>query len=137
MQIIKIIETCIYTSDLEKTRDFYINILGLQFISEEKGRHVFLKAGKSMLLIFNPNSTLDEKKSIFPIHGINSPPSVIHLAFEINNEDYHQWLEKLREKEIIIEKEIEFEKEKRSIYFRDPSGNLVELITQKAWPVDE
>jgi catechol-2,3-dioxygenase len=39
-------------------KDFYINILGLEFVSEEKGRHVFLKAGQSMLLIFNPNKTL-------------------------------------------------------------------------------
>jgi catechol-2,3-dioxygenase len=35
-------------------KDFYVNKIGLKFISEEKGRHVFLKAGKSMLLIFNP-----------------------------------------------------------------------------------
>jgi catechol-2,3-dioxygenase len=35
-------------------KDFYTKALGLELISEEKERHVFLKAGKSMLLIFNP-----------------------------------------------------------------------------------
>jgi len=36
-------------------KDIYTNILGLEFVSEEKDRSVFLKAGQSMLLIFNPN----------------------------------------------------------------------------------
>jgi catechol-2,3-dioxygenase len=43
---------------LKKMKDFYTNILGLEFVSEEKDRCVFLKAGQSMLLIFNPNKTL-------------------------------------------------------------------------------
>jgi catechol-2,3-dioxygenase len=46
----KIVETCIYSSDLEKLKDFYVNNIGLQFVSEEPGRHVFLAAGKSMHL---------------------------------------------------------------------------------------
>jgi catechol 2,3-dioxygenase-like lactoylglutathione lyase family enzyme len=50
----RIVETCIYSSDLETMKDFYTKALGLELISEEKERHVFLKAGKSMLLIFNP-----------------------------------------------------------------------------------
>ena len=49
-------------------KDFYANKIGLEFISEEKGRHVFLKAGKSMLLIFNPENTRIEGNSRFPIH---------------------------------------------------------------------
>jgi catechol-2,3-dioxygenase len=44
-------------------KDFYVNILGLEFVSEEKDRHVFLKAGQNMLLIFNPNKTLDSNES--------------------------------------------------------------------------
>jgi catechol-2,3-dioxygenase len=69
-------------------KDFYINILGLEFVSEEKDRHVFLKAGQSMLLIFNPNKTLasndnnnnnnisNGSSSItqLPIHGAFAPP---------------------------------------------------------------
>ena len=54
MKFTKIVETCIYSSKLKEMKDFYMNKLGLDFVSEENGRHVFLKAGKSMLLIFNP-----------------------------------------------------------------------------------
>jgi catechol 2,3-dioxygenase-like lactoylglutathione lyase family enzyme len=57
MKFNKIVETCIYTSNLEEMKRFYIDYLGLNLISEEKGRHVFLTAGKSMLLIFNSENT--------------------------------------------------------------------------------
>lgn len=136
MKITKIIETSIYSSNLKEMKDFYIDILGLDLVSEEKNRHVFLKAGKSMLLIFNPNNTLNNINDIFPSHGAFSPPSIIHFAFEIKREDYEKWKSLLKENKISIEKEIKFGKSK-SIYFRDPVGNMVEFITSNAWPVDD
>ena len=135
MKFTKIIETCIYSPDLEEMKNFYINYLGLEFVSEEKGRSVFLKAGKSMLLIFNPVNTLNHIKKLFPIHGAITPPSIIHFALEIQKEDYEKWKDTLQNNKISIEKEIEL-KSSRSIYFRDPAGNLVEFITNNAWPVD-
>ena len=135
MKFTKIIETCIYSPDLEEMKNFYINYLGLEFVSEEKGRSVFLKAGKSMLLIFNPLNTLNHIKKLFPIHGAITPPSIIHFALEIQKEDYEKWKDILQNNKVNIEKEIEL-KSSRSIYFRDPAGNLVEFITNNAWPVD-
>ncbi len=136
MKFTKIIETSIYSSNLKQMKDFYIDILGLDLVSEEKDRHVFLKAGKSMLLIFNPNNTLNKINDIFPSHGAFSPPSIIHFAFEIKREDYEKWKSLLKENKISIEKEKKFGKSK-SIYFRDPVGNMVEFITSNAWPVDD
>lgn len=116
-------------------KNFYMDYLGLEFVSEEKGRSVFLKAGKSMLLIFNPLNTLNKTNKIFPIHGALTPPSIIHFALEIDKEDYEKWKQILESYKIDIEKEIELPNS-RSIYFRDPAGNLVEFITNDAWPVD-
>jgi catechol-2,3-dioxygenase len=135
MKFSKIIETCIYASNLEEMKNFYINYLGLEFVSEEKGRSVFLKAGKSMLLIFNPTNTLNNTNKLFPIHGAMTPPSIIHFALEIQKEDYEKWKYILLDNKIRIEKEIEL-RNSRSLYFRDPTGNLVEFITNNAWPVD-
>ena len=117
-------------------KNFYIDILGLDFVAEEKERHVFLKAGKSMLLIFNPYNTLNDINDIFPSHGAICPPSIIHIAFEIKKDDCEKCKYLLEKNKINIEKEIEFGNNK-SIYFRDPVGNLVELITANAWPVDD
>jgi catechol-2,3-dioxygenase len=120
-------------------KDFYINILGLEFVSEEKDRYVFLKAGQSMLLIFNPNETLVSNGSNttqLPIHGAITPPSIIHFALEIEKQNYVNAKSVLKEKSIKIEKEVTWGKGTNSIYFRDPAGNLVEIITPGSWPVD-
>jgi catechol-2,3-dioxygenase len=119
-------------------KDFYINILGLEFVSEEEDRHVFLKAGQSMLLIFNPNRTLasNTNNTQLPAHGAFAPPSIIHIALEINEESYGDAKSILNEKNMKIEKEVTWEKGTKSIYFRDPAGNLVEIITPGSWPVD-
>ena len=70
-------------------KDFYVNKVGLEFISEEKGRHVFLKAGKSMLLIFNPENTRIEGNSRFPIHVCNKLLRAItsRLCAQLGNSD--------------------------------------------------
>jgi catechol 2,3-dioxygenase-like lactoylglutathione lyase family enzyme len=143
MKFRKIVETCIYSSDLEAMKDFYTNTIGLEFISEEKGRHVFLKAGKSMLLIFNPENTrVDDNNKKFPAHGAITPPACIHFALEIENEDYENSKDILKQNRIDIEKEVLWTEKReegptKSIYFRDPAGNLVEFVTKCNWPVED
>jgi catechol 2,3-dioxygenase-like lactoylglutathione lyase family enzyme len=147
----KIVETCVYTSDLQKLKDFYVDGLGLELVSEEKHRSIFLKVGKSMLLIFNPEKTLmaeqykEEKENrkrfdieLFPPHGAITPPSIIHFALEIDKSDYDNSKKVLMANNIKIEKEIIWnEGSAKSIYFKDPSGNLVEIITNNhLWPID-
>jgi catechol-2,3-dioxygenase len=133
----KIVETCIYAYEIEKMKDFYVNTIGLQLIAEEKGRHIFLKVGKSMLLIFNPKNTMIKSNSVFPIHGALTPPAIVHFALEIEKEDYENSKNMLNQNKIEIEKEITWKKGTKSIYFRDPVGNLVEFITRNSWPVKD
>ena len=134
MKLIKVVETCIYSPELEKMKNFYVNVLGLQLVSEEIGRSVFLKTEKSMLLIFNPENTIINSNSRFPIHGAITPPAIIHFDLEIDKGDYEDWKNLLTKNNIEIESELTFEQDTNSLYFRDPSGNLVELITQGYWP---
>jgi len=134
MKLRKIVETSIYSSNLEKMKEFYVDKLGLDFVSEQKGRHVFLKTDKNMLLIFNHEVTTSEKETN---HGAATPPSMIHIAFEIRSGDYENAKKLLVEGKIQIEKETEWGNniKSRSIYFRDPAGNLVEFITKDYWDV--
>jgi catechol-2,3-dioxygenase len=118
-------------------KNFYVNTIGLQLISEEKERHIFLKVGKSMLLIFNPKNTMVKSNSIFPIHGAITPPAMVHFALEIEKEDYENSKNMLNQNKIEIEKEIIWKKGTKSLYFRDPIGNLVEFITLNSWPVED
>jgi len=134
MKFGKIVETSIYSSDLEKMKEFYVDKLGLDFVSEQRGRHVFLKVGKNMLLIFNHEVTITEKETN---HGAPTPPSMLHIAFEIESGEYENAKKLLVESNIQVEKEIVWENDikSRSIYFRDPAGNLVEFITKNYWVV--
>ena len=115
-------------------KEFYVDKLGLQLVSEQKGRHVFLKTDKNMLLIFNPGVTAVEKETV---HGAPTPPSIIHVAFEIETDEYEEARDLLEKNNIQIEKEVVWENDikSRSIYFRDPAGNLVEFITRNFWQV--
>ncbi len=135
MKVKKVIETCIYSSDLESMKNFYTDILGLSVIQEERDKLIFLKAGESMLLIFDPARTRTDNGSL-PAHGALTPPSSIHFAMEIEEREYHASKQLLVSKNIAIEKEVNWNSHVKSIYFRDPAGNLVELITPGGWPVE-
>ncbi|SRR5690606_8771125 len=135
MKINKIVETCIYSSNLDSMKNFYTGILGLPLIEEEQGKLIFLKAGKSMLLVFNPDRTSVSNDQL-PTHGAATPPSCIHFAMEIEDADYQRWKELLVKNKVAIEKEVSWKDGVKSLYFRDPAGNLAELITPGEWPVE-
>jgi catechol-2,3-dioxygenase len=135
MKINKVVETCIYSSDLESMKKFYVEIIGLSVIQEERDKLIFLRAGKSMLLIFDPLRTSINNESL-PTHGAMTPPSSIHFAMEIEEEEYPRCKEHLGRNGIAIQKEVNWDGKTKSLYFRDPAGNLVELITSGGWPVE-
>jgi len=108
---------------------FYSRILSLRVIAKEAGRHVFFMVGPgSMLLIFNPETT--SHAHLFPSHGATGPG---HVAFGVTTESIDSWREQLIAHAIEIEKEHTWPKGGHSIYFRDPGGNSVELITPNVW----
>jgi catechol 2,3-dioxygenase-like lactoylglutathione lyase family enzyme len=135
MKINKVIETCIYSSNLESMKKFYVEILGLPVVQEETDKLIFLKAGKSMLLIFDPSRTNVNNDGL-PTHGAMTPPSSIHFAMEIEEKEYQPCKARLGGNGIAIQKEVNWDGKTKSLYFRDPAGNLVELITSGGWPVE-
>lgn len=135
MKINKVVETYIYSSDLKSMKKFYVGVLGLPVIQEEEGKLIFLKAGKSMLLVFDPLRTSINNDKL-PTHGTMTPPSSIHFAMEIEEQEYQACKELLARNGIVIEKEVKWNSNTKSLYFRDPAGNLVELITPGGWPVE-
>jgi catechol 2,3-dioxygenase-like lactoylglutathione lyase family enzyme len=85
MNLRQIKETCFYSSDLEAARAFYHDRLGLEVISYIKGKHIFFRAGTSVLLCFNPQDS-KEKKSPPPHYSHGR----YHFAFEVAAEEYEQ-----------------------------------------------
>jgi len=129
LKIKAVVETAIYVDDLQATEAFYGTILGLRVIGNQPGRHVFFQAGEaSVLLAFLAKSAL--KGDQLPSHGASGPG---HLALGIEAESFDAWRNLLQGHGVSIEKEVEWPRGGRSIYFRDPAGNSVELVTPGVW----
>jgi catechol 2,3-dioxygenase-like lactoylglutathione lyase family enzyme len=129
LKIKSIIETGIYVDDLNAAETFYQTVLGLRVMAKEPGRHVFFQVGESsVLLAFRSEATL--KGDPLPPHGATGPG---HFALGIDRDSFDVWRKHLQEHGIAIEKEVEWPRGGRSLYFRDPAGNSVELITPGLW----
>jgi catechol 2,3-dioxygenase-like lactoylglutathione lyase family enzyme len=129
MNIQAIIETAIYVDDLDWAEEFYQRVLGLRTIGKEPGRHVFFQVGDcSVLLAFLPEVTL--KGDLLPAHGTKGRG---HFAMGIEAETLDAWRQRLGENGVAVEKEVVWPRGGKSLYFRDPAGNLVELVTPGVW----
>jgi len=134
----KIVETSLYVKSLERSEKFYVDVLGLEVVLRKEGRHVFIKAGRSMLLLFDPVGLRKEHEKL----GKKAIPQVYergrtHIAFEINEEDLAKWKETLQMKKVPIEFVRDWPSGSHSYYFRDPDRNVIELITPGSWPISD
>ena len=129
MKVKAIIETAIYVDDLRAAEAFYRTVLGLAVIGQEPGRHVFFQVGEaSVLLAFLAEAT--QKGDQLPPHGATGPG---HFALGIEAEAFDAWRKLLQSHGVTIEKDVEWPRGGKSLYFRDPAGNSVELVTPGVW----
>lgn len=131
MKPLAIIETCLYVDNLQLAEDFYTQVLGLQIHSHKPERHLFLRCGKGMLLLFNASVTSSTMGTL-PSHGTKSNT---HLAFAIAEDELELWRKHLGEAGVKIEKEQAWPSGGYSLYFRDPAGNSLEVTTPSTWNI--
>ena len=129
MQPLGILETCLYVDDLATAEVFYRDVLGLECVGRQEGRHVFFRCGPQMLLVFNPQRTC-QRGSDVPHHGANGPA---HVAFAVGEDELDCWQARLRDAGTPIERVVSWPQGGKSVYFRDPAGNSVELAMPVIW----
>jgi catechol 2,3-dioxygenase-like lactoylglutathione lyase family enzyme len=125
----RILETCLYVDDMAAARRFYAEVLGLMVVEEQAGRHLFLRCGQQMLLLFIADAC-SMPGGMLPVHGARGPG---HLAFAATDEELVTWREQLERSGIAIETSIDWPHGGRSLYFRDPAGNSLEFATPRMW----
>ena len=138
MKLAGILETCVYARDLEAAERFYTGVFGLEVLARMPGRHVFFRCGRGVFLVFNPDRTETEETLVagasVPLHGARGPG---HMAFAVREAEVEAWRGRLQALGVGIESEIRWPGGGRSLYFRDPAGNSVELATPRLWGLPE
>jgi len=128
LPVLGIKETCLYVGDLARTRRFYEDVLGLACFSFSAESHVFFRAGRSVLLCFLPEATMEQ--TALPRHFASGEP---HFALEVEHAHYAAWRERVSKAGVAIEHDHVWNGGFRSFYFRDPDRACVEVIETGMW----
>jgi catechol 2,3-dioxygenase-like lactoylglutathione lyase family enzyme len=128
-----ILETVLYASDLGAAEAFYRDVMGFDAFASVPGRHLFYRCGEQVLLIFNPDATrVSPAPGALPVppHGALGPG---HICFRATAAELDAWVGRLAAKAVAIEADFEWPRGGRSIYFRDPAGNCLEIAEPRIW----
>ena len=126
-------EAAIYAPDLDAAQRFYHGVLGLEVISQMEDRGIAFRCGATVLLVFNPARTRIPDAGV-PTHGASGPG---HIAFVIEESEMEPWRARLVAAGVAVEAEVEWPGVGRSLYFRDPAGNSVELAPPALWRTND
>ena len=119
-------------NDLEKSRNFYKNILGCQEGRSSNNWVDFNFFGHQLVIHYKEKESDDTKTN--PVDGKDVP--IPHFGVILEWNDFQNFSKKLIEKKInfIIEPYIRFEGlpgEQATMFFKDPCGNALEFKSFK------
>jgi catechol 2,3-dioxygenase-like lactoylglutathione lyase family enzyme len=130
LAILAAYETVLYAPDPQAAARFYLDVLDLDEVEEaDEMNAAFRLPDGNVLLIFNPERSAQPGRPV-PSHGA---VGVGHVAFKLEGGTLDEAAVVLRDKGVEVEQEVDWGRG-RSIYFRDPAGNSVELVDGDIWP---
>lgn len=125
----RIFETALYGDDVFAMQEFYERVLGLETVSDMAERGVALRCGPGVLLLFDPEVTRRGSELV----GAHGARGAGHVAFAVDREELLAWRTHLADCGVEVESEVDWPAGGRSVYFRDPAGNSVELAVLPVW----
>jgi catechol 2,3-dioxygenase-like lactoylglutathione lyase family enzyme len=132
MRVTRIFEACLCAGDLAVAHDFYTRVLGLTVASDFSERGIAFRCGDGVVIVFDPAHSQYRERGI-PGHATSGAG---HLAFAVDGNDLPAWRAHLEACGVPIESEVDWPSGGRSIYFRDPAGNSLELAPPTLWGID-
>jgi catechol 2,3-dioxygenase-like lactoylglutathione lyase family enzyme len=131
----RILETALYVDDLDVADAFYAETMGLERVLATPTFHAFKVGRQTILLLFlrgASRSTQTLPGGTIPPHDGSGPS---HLCFGIASSELAAWRSALGSNAVAIEGEVLWPGGAESIYFRDPDGHMLELMTPGLWPL--
>jgi catechol-2,3-dioxygenase len=116
MKITRLFVVTLWAQDVETTAHFYRDVLDLSLLPHLGPRPHF-KVGETLITIL---------KSELPISQAGQSLRFPALAFKVESLD--ESVQRLRDHEVELTWGIEEDKDGRWVMFKDPAGNLVELL---------
>jgi catechol 2,3-dioxygenase-like lactoylglutathione lyase family enzyme len=131
-QVNGILETSLYVERPTQSVEFYRRVLGFEPIDADpkegitdETRLCALRAGdRSVLLLFKRDGTADTNAT-----------GAIHVAFGISRAELPAWEAWLTQQGITIELRKTWKYGGEALYFRDPDGHLLEVVTPGVWSI--
>ena len=131
-QVNGILESSLYVESPVRSVEFYRRVFGFELIDADQKKGITddtrlcpMRAGdRSVLLLFKRGATADTDAT-----------GSIHIAFGIARSDLAAWEAWLAEQGIPIELRKTWNYGGEALYFRDPDGHLLEVVTPGVWSI--
>ncbi|WP_431221633.1 VOC family protein [Serratia sp. L9] len=133
LNIERVIETVLYVSDIERAAAFYQQVLKLPAMVANERFRAYNIGNQSVLLLFLEGDSVNGAhypEGFIPPHDGSGPQ---HIGLAVSKEQLPLWEQHLTEQGIEIEGRMRWEQGGESLYFRDPDGHLLELVTPGIW----
>jgi catechol 2,3-dioxygenase-like lactoylglutathione lyase family enzyme len=130
-----ILETCLSVSDLARSQEFYTGLFDYPVMKSDDRFCAFNINNRQVLILFRRGSDPHGTTLLFgfiPSHGSNGQS---HIGFSIPPASLSEWRARLAQRGIPEESSFAWPGGGISIYFRDPDGHLLELLTPGVWPM--
>ena len=131
----RVLETSLYVDHLDRSIDFYTRLFGFEKLVSDDRFCALNVRGEQVLLLFRKGGTAEAKVipgGVLPPHDGDGQT---HLAFTIAAEDEAEWAQSLSAADIPIESRVTWPRGGFSLYFRDPDGHLLELVSPGCWAI--
>lgn len=125
------LETCVYctTQERDEVERFYAETLGLPRVAGW-GDGTAFRIGPGVLLLFDRERLADREEPM-AAHGARGPG---HVCLISDAGDYEDWKRRLAAAGVGLTHEQQWSGGRRSCYFSDPAGNLLEIAEADIWP---
>lgn len=131
-----VIETALYVEDLDRSVEWYKRVMGFRLIFDGGDRlQAMAVAEKQVLLLFRKGASrgpIEVPGGRIPSHDGDGH---LHLAFSVNEQELPAWRAHFAQQNVPVASEVKWGETGRSLYFHDPDGHVVEIITPGFWEI--
>lgn len=126
-ELLSILETALYVEDLCRAAVFYEDVMGLSPIYSDNRLRAYNVNDRGVLLLFMRGGTVKPVQTGGGLIPPHNGSGALHMAFAVTHAALPQWRAHLEAAGVEIEGTSDWKRGGRSLYFRDPDGNLLEV----------